>query len=170
MLAYFGQEVYAQCCAWFANREFPNKFNETIVLLNPKKNRPSCMKDLLRIALCNVLYKIMAKVLSNKLKKSITDNNLIAFEFIHYLRNKGRGGSVSYYGGPKLVVISMEFQSIGEHRMSHTYCLRMKYSAIAFISVLLNLPMVGNSTGANADLVYMVSSKPPLLEGCTSAD
>ena len=65
------------------------------------------MRDLKPIALCNALYKILAKVLANKFKTalpdvisdnqsafvhemSITDNVLIKFEMIHYMRLKNR--------------------------------------------------------------------------------
>lgn len=65
------------------------------------------MRDLRPIALCNVVYKNFAKVLSNRLKiilpdiidenqsafmpnRSIIDNVLIAFESMHYMRQKKR--------------------------------------------------------------------------------
>jgi hypothetical protein len=82
------------------------------VVLIPKVKKPSRIKDLRPISLCNVLYKIVSKVLANRLKLIlpevisdnqsvfipgclITNNVLIAYELSHYLMNK-RNGNKSF--------------------------------------------------------------------------
>lgn len=47
---------------------FPANLNETNVVLITKKENACWMRDLRPTALCNVLYKILYKVLVNRLK------------------------------------------------------------------------------------------------------
>ncbi|GLT27733.1 hypothetical protein SLA2020_027100 [Shorea laevis] len=78
--------------------------NTNIVLI-PKCSDPKCMSDLRPISLCNVTYRILAKVLANRFKlvlqrvispeqsaflptRLITNNALIAFEILHYMRHR----------------------------------------------------------------------------------
>lgn len=101
----FGKEVFLSCRKWLQDVAFPASLNDTTVVLIHKKDDADSMKDLRPIALCNVLYKIIAKVLSNRLRellpgiiaenqsafvpnKSITDNVLVAFEMLHYMKQK----------------------------------------------------------------------------------
>lgn len=82
--------------------------NETNIVLIPKKKNPSTITELLPIALCNVLMKIITQVLANRFKelldfvisdtqsafisgRHISDNVMISYEVMHYLKRKRFG-------------------------------------------------------------------------------
>lgn len=104
----FGTEVFQCCKQWLTDLAFPLDLNDTTVVLIPKKDSADEMKDLRPLALCNVLYKVIAKVLANRLKsilpgiitdnqsafvpgRNITVNVLLAFEMLHYMKQKKKG-------------------------------------------------------------------------------
>ena len=78
----------------------PYGVNETYICLIPKTKAPRKISEYRPISLCNVIYKIISKVLANRLKRIltevidesqsafvlgclITDNVLVAFEAMH---------------------------------------------------------------------------------------
>ncbi|GAU29062.1 hypothetical protein TSUD_278180, partial [Trifolium subterraneum] len=101
-------DIFRAASTWLERGYFPTSHNETNICLIPKCDNPTSMKDLRPISLCNVLYKMISKVLANRLKccldkcvsqeqsafvegRSILDNALIATEVIHALKRKTKG-------------------------------------------------------------------------------
>ena len=83
----------------------PEDLNTTFIALIPKIKEPKKVSDFRPISLCNVVYKLIAKVLVNRLKLAlpyvvsdsqsaflsgwlIPNNVLVAFETLHYLKRK----------------------------------------------------------------------------------
>ena len=102
-----GNEVSAAVLAILDGHPIPPKLNHTLVALIPKKPQPGFVQDYCPINLCNVIYKLVTKVISNRLKpllptiisdtqsaftqgRLITDNMLIAFETFHAMKCDGR--------------------------------------------------------------------------------
>lgn len=82
--------------------------NHTYIALIPKVEKPRKVTEYRPIGLCNVIYRIMAKTIANRLKqllhkiisptqcafipnKLITDNVIIGYEYLHKIRHsKGK--------------------------------------------------------------------------------
>lgn len=92
----------------FVSGNFDDQIFSTNTSLVPKKQNPKFMSDLRPISLCNVSYKIISKVLANRLKgvidqfisesqsafilgRLISDNIMISYEIIHYTKRKTKG-------------------------------------------------------------------------------
>lgn len=98
-----GKDVTQEVRRFFDTGEMPPDWNITELCLLPKVQNPNHMKDLRPISLCSVVYKIVSKVMCDRLKmmlpklisqaqgafvggRLISDNLLIAHEMIHGLK------------------------------------------------------------------------------------
>lgn len=99
-----GDDVSSAVLAILEGQSIPPELNHTLVTLIPKKPKPSVITEFRPISLWNVAYRLITKVISNRLKpllphiisdtqgaftwgRLITDNILIAFEILHTMHN-----------------------------------------------------------------------------------
>lgn len=101
-----GKKITEEIKEIFASGIIPRSINSTHVRLIPKILNPKAVSDYRPIALCNVYYKIMSKILTHRLQallpeiitetqsafvtnRAIADNVLITHETLHYLKTSG---------------------------------------------------------------------------------
>ncbi|CAL9014415.1 unnamed protein product [Prunus brigantina] len=101
-----GDDVFQVVQSFFHSGKLPRRLNLTHITLIPKVLNPRNMKQWRPISLCNVIYKFISKILSNRLKsvlpliisphqsafvaeRQITDNILVVHEILHSLQ-KGK--------------------------------------------------------------------------------
>ncbi|KAL8146387.1 hypothetical protein AgCh_004217 [Apium graveolens] len=105
-----GGDVIKLVREFFLTGTLVEDINKTNIVLIPKKNNPMVVVvgDLRPISLCNILMKVITKVIANRLKellstvvsdtqsafipgRLIPDNVMISYEIMHYLKRKNRG-------------------------------------------------------------------------------
>jgi hypothetical protein len=103
-----GEEITTEVLQALNTGIIPDGWNDTTIVLIPKVNDPENITQFRPISLCNVIYKIISKVLAQRLKailpdiiaptqsafvpgRLITDNVLVAYECIHSIKNKRSG-------------------------------------------------------------------------------
>lgn len=102
-----GPSVVAEIQGFFTTSFLPPGWNHTQICLIPKIANPTLMKDMRPISLCSVQYKIISKILCDRLKTLlpsiisdtqgafvsghlISDNIMIAHEMVHGLRTNSK--------------------------------------------------------------------------------
>jgi hypothetical protein len=96
---------------FYVTKELPPQWKATFLVLIPKVPNPSSPSHYRPISLCNDSYKIISKLLVNRMKeflpiidspvqsafvpeRCITDNILLAQEVLHSMRKNGRGNKL----------------------------------------------------------------------------
>lgn len=132
--------------AFFRNGHLLKEFNQSHIALIPKVDNPSKVNQFRLISLANFNYKIISKILVNRLKshldkivspnqsafikgRSIHDNSILAHELFHSMKNKkGNGG---------LMAIKLDMEKAFD-RMEWNFLLK-KFLALGFSQSWIHL-------------------------------
>jgi hypothetical protein len=71
---WIGDDVTKVIRDFYVQGTLPNHINDTHIVLIPKKLAPVVPRDFRPISLCNVIYKIIAKTLANRLKAHLPEH------------------------------------------------------------------------------------------------
>ena len=99
------EQVIVGVKEFFCTGIMPEGVNNTSIIIIPKVDNPGRLTDFRPISLCNVIYKVVAKCLVNRLhpilddiispeksafvpRRMITDNALLDFECTHYIQRE----------------------------------------------------------------------------------
>ncbi|KAF7135390.1 hypothetical protein RHSIM_Rhsim08G0109800 [Rhododendron simsii] len=103
-----GEDVVAAVKSFFHSSHLLRSVNQTLITLIPKVSCPTTPGQFRPISLCNVSYKLITKILANRLRdilpsiisenqsafvggRQISDSILIAHEIMHSLKNRRNG-------------------------------------------------------------------------------
>ena len=109
-----GDDVTEAVLSCLTSSVIPPSINRTFITPIPKVKSPSKVFEFRPISLCNIIYKLVSKVIANKLKgvlpliisesqsafqsdKAIFDNILVAFETLHHMKNQKSKKGVSWH-------------------------------------------------------------------------
>jgi hypothetical protein len=130
---------------FFGNNHLQQQHNHTFIVLIPKQLGASSVHQFRPISLCNIIYKIISKLLANRFKgllhrfisphqsafvptRSIQDSTIMAHELFHTVNSKrGRGG---------LMAIKIDMEKAFD-RMKWTFILAI-LSKLGFHSTWIN--------------------------------
>ena len=103
-----GDDLIEEVLLAVNNCTIPEGWNDTAIVMIPKINTPKKVTQFSSISLCNVVYKVISKMIAGQLKvilpeiisptqsafvpsRLITDNFLVAYECFHTIKNKRSG-------------------------------------------------------------------------------
>ncbi|XP_037497467.1 uncharacterized protein LOC119371427 [Jatropha curcas] len=142
-----GNDIAQNCIEIIHSGSIPAHLNETGLVLIPKTSSPESMSDLRPIALCNVLLKIITKMLALRTilpllisesqcafvaGRNIQDNCIVAFEALHAFHRKTRGSDFS-------AAVKMDISKAYD-RMEWSF-LRLMLANLGFNALWINLIM-----------------------------
>jgi hypothetical protein len=112
--SFIGGDVTSAVLSSLNSGKILQSINHTYITLIPKVKSPENITEFRPISLCNVVYKIISKVIANRLKlimphvisdtqssfvpgRLITNNTLVTFETLHHMKHHmhGRKGSMA---------------------------------------------------------------------------
>lgn len=103
-----GKDIWQAVSHFFSSGYLPKEWNHTNICLVTKKDRPKEASQYRPITLCNVIYKIISKIISNKLKpilknivspfqnafvprRLMADNCLVAHKLVGGIKQRTKG-------------------------------------------------------------------------------
>lgn len=136
------KNVYELVFQVLEGKGLPEELNETHIVLLPKVDNPELPSQFRPIGLCNVAYKIVTKVIINRIKpllpmlisntqasfvpgRQITDNIVIVQEVIHTMRRK--------QGNKGLMAIKIDFEKAYD---------RLRWTFIRDTLLQMNIPLL----------------------------
>jgi hypothetical protein len=172
-------DIFTSALSWFETSSLHMELNATNIVLAPKIDTPQTMKDLRSISLCNVLYKVISKVLAIRLRplinkwispeqaafvhsRSITGNALTAFETLHHMRckRKGKIGEVALK-----LDISKAFDSVSWSYLE-AILTKMGFHAKWISWMMMCITSVEYHVILNGDRIGPITPQRGLRQGC----
>lgn len=105
-----GEDIIRMASSFLTSGHLLKELNKSTIVLIPKGEEQISCKDFRPISLCNVTYKIISKILTNRLQdimsdiispfqnafakgRAITDNILLAHEVLWYIRRQKKANT-----------------------------------------------------------------------------
>ncbi|XP_039136968.1 uncharacterized protein LOC120274488 [Dioscorea cayenensis subsp. rotundata] len=129
-----GDSLVSAIHYFFDNSHLPASWGRTFVTLVPKVANPSLVSDFRPISLCNVCYKIISKILTNRLKPVLP--TLVGREQAGFLSDRGAFDNIL---AVQEVAHSLEFDRLGPPRMLIKLDIEKAYDSLSWSAILATL-------------------------------